>query len=405
MSRITRRLFLRHCATIAGSTTLAACTWAGPTSTDGFTPSEIVIWSTPNTADTALARWRRIHPDINVRRQIVDTNTLASRLQSLSDSSNETPDVIIADSYTIKANATLQQWRHIDDAPGIQIVPAARADTQINDTQLFGHPLTVNPIKLWYHSTIIDDALGVGDDTQLQSMFGKTWDDYVAFVGKLRRSNPMITTISSCFEDVFYPLYLDGIGQTASIEAITTRSIALVQAQLVGRAVHFTGEWFDLLKRNSIAMVVGGRWMGQALVRGTRDDVPSPWRTITHPLGSLYGPGIVAVIPIQSARYEQATTLVRDFGNDTELQLLISSESGSLPSHLGAYSHVDMQKVDAINPTKTLIDDWHTTQAMRTPPVTPDQIIYLQHAKKIFYAWQSGKIDVGQLFDEVTHVR
>lgn len=405
MSRITRRLFLRQCATIAGSTTLAACAWAAPTSTGGFTTSEIVIWSTPNTADTALARWRRINSNINVRRQIFDTTTLASRLQRLSDSSDETPDVIIADSYTIKANPNLQQWRHIDDATDIPIVPVARADTLINDTQLFGLPLTVNPIKLWYHSTIIDDALGIGDDTQLQTVFGTSWEEFVTFVGRLNRSNPMITTISSCFEDVFFPLYLDGIGQNQSIEELVTRSIALAQANLVGRAVHFTGEWFDLLKRNSIAMVVGGRWMGQALARGTRDDVPSPWRTITHPLGLLYGPGIVAVIPIQSARYEQATKLVSDFGNDTELQLLISNESGSLPSHLEAYTHVDIQKVDAINPTKTLIDDWHTTQVVRTSPLTHTQIINLQHTKKIFYAWQSGNIDDNQFFDEVTHSR
>ena len=393
MSRITRRTFLQTCTTIASATVLGACTWANPTITSTFGQTQLTIWSTPGSIDQALARWRRLNPSINLRRQVFETHDLATNIQQLPMRTDDTPDIIVTDNFTIIALQNTDGWRHVDAATtNAGMLPAAINQTRIDERRLFGVPLTINPLKIWYQSEILRDALGLTDTTQVQSAIGDNWLTFETFIQQLHRSNPTITTLSSYFDDLSYPLAIDAIQQQRPIADAFITSFGMAQQHIVGRAVHFGGKWFDLLKRNSVALIVGGRGLGSAISRTWVNDARSPWRTVQHPLGALYGPSMVAVIPIRAVHYEQATQLIHDFVNDSDLQILISNESGSLPALASAYDHAELQKIDAIQPMGTIRDIWRTQLSASTLVIQPESVVQLQRYKHAFYAWQRGDL-------------
>lgn len=394
MSRITRRTFLRTCTTVASLTTLAACSWHSvtPLST-GIGQSQLTIWSTPGNIDQALARWRRINPSVNVRRQIVASADLQGLLQSLSTRATDIPDVIIADSYSLVAQANTDLWRQFERTTiPTGIHQAALGHVHIDDRRIIGLPLTVNPLKLWYQSDILSDTLGFGDSTQVSAAIGASWDSFESFVSQFNRSNPIVTALSSCYDDMCYPLAVDKMQQQQSLSNTFVQGYMLAQQQLVGRAIHFGGEWFNLLKRNSLAMIVGGRSMSTAVARTWNSETKSAWQAISHPLGDLYGPCIVAAIPIQAPDYEQATQFIIDLVTTPELQILISNERMNMPSLLAANEHSEMQRVDAILPERTIRDTWSTQANVQPPMIHVGGITQLQTAKKLFYAWQNKEI-------------
>lgn len=393
MSRITRRAFLRHIAYIGGSTTLAACSWTNPAVSSGFGQTALSIWSMPSSIDTALARWRRRNPAVEVRRQIVDHVTLTAQIQQLNTGTSDVPDIVIADAYTFYSAAPLEMWRHDENTQSNQFVPAAVAQTQTSSNRAFAYPLTVNPLKLWYQSEIIFDTVQIDDTRELQSALGDSWRTFAQFIRLLHRNNPLITTISSCFDDVSYPIYLHALNAQLPISDAIFQSYALAREHVIGRMVHFSGDWFDRIKRNTVALAVGGRWMGQAIQRTQSTETPSPWRTIAHPFGPLFGPGIIAAIPIQSPRYEQALRLLADFYGDAEYQVLISNESGSIPALNAAYDHPDLQNVDFVNPTVQISTAWDMRNETITTQLSADRIRELQQLKQVFYAWQQGTLD------------
>jgi hypothetical protein len=202
----------------------------------------------------------------------------------------------------------------------------------------------------------------------------------------------MVATLSSCFDDVCYPLAIHAMQQQQPIMEVFERGLRLAQQQIIGRAVHFGGIWFDSLKRNNIAMVVGGRGLGQAIARTWQNETRSPWQTIPHPLGSLYGPNLVAAIPIQASNYERATQLIYAFAHDAELQTIISNESGSLPALISAYERPELQEVDVIMPARTIRDAWMSqeTNVMLMP--SRQHVMQLQRSKDVCYAWQNAQI-------------
>jgi hypothetical protein len=394
MSRITRRTFLRTCTALASATSLAACTWANPSLPSGLGQAQLTIWSIPGSIDQALARWRRIHPTVNVRRRVFAAPQLAEQIAQLPTRTSEIPDVIVADSYTINAYLNAGIWRQIDrTTQRAELQSAAIGHVFIDERRIVGLPLTCNPLKIWYHADILADALGLRDETQVQRAIGTNTTSFIDFLRQLHRTNPQITTMASCFDDFCYPLAVDAMQQQRTLDEGLALGVTLAQQHVIGRSVHFGGEWFDQLKRNSIGLMVGGRWLGSAISRTWNSENRSPWRTIPHAVGDIYGPSIVAAIPIQAARYEQATQLIDDLAFDVELQILISNESKSIPAATSAYAHPDLNQVDAILPERTIREAWSARVEGQVPLIDAQRVTQIQRSKDAFYAWQQGVID------------
>ena len=393
MSRITRRTFLRSCTLLTSNITLAACTWNNPTIAGSIGQDQLTLWSTPGSIDQALARWRRINPGINVRRLVFDASTLADELTQLPKRTTDIPDIIVADSYTIVNQRDLGMWRHVDASTnGAGLLPAALSHTLIDAQRLIGVPLTCNPLKVWYQSELLSDILGIREVPQVQMAMGNSLDSFEAFIRQIYRGNPMVATVASCFDDVCYPLAIDAMQQQRPVISAFDYGLRLAQQQIIGRAVHFGGAWFDLLKRNNVAMLVGGRGLGQVIARTWNNEIRSPWQTMTHPLGSLYGPNLVAAIPIQAFNYERATQLVYEFAHDAELQTIISNESSSVPALISAYERPELQEVDTILPQRTIRDTWMSQETDNQPMPSRQHVMQLQRSKDVFYAWQQARI-------------
>lgn len=398
MSRITRRTFLRTCTTLATSMTFVACTWNEPSLSQRLGQTQLTLWSTPGSIDQALARWRRMYPDISVRRQVFEASTLADALTQLPSRTTNIPDIIVADSYTIAQQSNPGMWRHVDvSVHGAGLLPAALRHTAIDEQRLLGVPLTSNPLQIWYHADVINDIVGLDTHEQVQAAMGNSWESFANFIQLIHRRDPMIAPLSSCFDDICVPFAIQAMQQQRSFMETFNIGMRLTQQQIIGRAVHFGGTWFDLLKRNSVAMVVGGRWLGPAIARTWRSDLRSPWQTISHPFGALHGPNLVAAIPIQAAHYEQAAKLIFEFAHDAELQTLISDESHSVPALVAAYDRPELQAVDPILPQRTVRDTWVSTDSVVIPMLIGQKVTQLQQSKAAFYAWQQGQIGDDEL--------
>lgn len=394
MSQLTRRQLLRTWSTLAGSVVLSACSEL-PVSLNStsFGQRPIVVWSTNNQIDTAIARWRRLHPNLAVRRQSFNRETLRTRIQEIQTERDAPPDVVIADTYTIRAVENVDMWRHIDDSQSrTTYVPAAIDQTRRDQQRLFAYPLAVNPLRLWYHTTLIEDGLGVSDSSSVSSALGSTYDTMRTALTQLHRANPHIATFATCFDDVAYPFIVQSYVQNTSLSDAVAVSYALAQAHIVGRTTHFSGEWFDLLNRQNIAFIVGGRWIGHALERMNTSGAASLWRSVTHPLGHIFGPGLVAAIPVQSSNYEAAQRFAIEMSSTEELQILISEASGTLPVANTVYAGSFAQQVDSMLPENTVAAIWATAQHDRYTALTPEQIIMVERLKKLFYAWQQHTI-------------
>lgn len=403
MSRITRRTFLQRCSTIAGCFTLAACSSANTPLASPLLFDEVLVWSTSTHIDSALARWRRINPNTNIRRQIVTPVELLNTIQSPDRRRDQRPDIVIADRYTFMSTSPYMWRQFAASTSESQLVPAAIAHARVDTQSLFALPLTVNPLKLWYHSALLSDAVGISEPDQLQTQLGSDWSAMIAFLQTLHRSNPVISTLASCFDDLVYPHFVRPASQAPTFEVIRT-CIELAQRRTVGQAVHFTGEWFDLVTRAQIAMVVGGRWMGEAIRRTTDGNESSPWRTLWHPFGVLLGPSMFAAIPLQSSQYEQAAQVVQDLCFAEELQILISEESKSLPALLRAYAHPSMQTVDPINPTITIADDWDVRSYIPKADESINDVTTLHKTQSLMYEWQQKSKSTEHLLRELSDV-
>ncbi|MBM4413686.1 MAG: twin-arginine translocation signal domain-containing protein [Chloroflexi bacterium] len=401
MSPITRRAFLQQCGTIAGSLTLAACSQSNSPLSRPLLGTEVLVWSTSTHIDPALARWRRINTNINVRRQIITQADLREAIQSPDPRRYQLPDIVIADRYTFMSTSPYM-WRQFTESSEVSaLVPASIAHAKVDSQSLFALPITVNPLKLWYNSTLMSDALGISEPVELETQLGGLWSTMIAFLGQLHRSNPVISPMASCFDDLVYPHFVSP--QPPTYDVVRT-CIELAQNRTVGRAVHFSGEWFDLVARAQIAMVVGGRWMGEALRRTMDDSVSSPWRTLWHPMGVLLGPSMLAAIPLQSSQYEHAERLVQDLSFDEELQILISEASKSLPALASAYTRSLTQSVDPVNPSVNIADDWDVRTVIPQAPDNSDHFIRLQKTKSLIYAWQQNTIATDDLMRDLAEV-
>ncbi|MFZ9858581.1 MAG: hypothetical protein ACO3F2_09675 [Roseiflexaceae bacterium] len=373
--------------------TLAACSRSNSSFARGVTTSPLTLWSTLGSIDRALARWRRFNPDVNVRRQIFDAPTLLYELEQLPSRTRNIPDVIFADSYTMTRLHNLGLWRYVDTAAHRNsLVAAAISHATFDDQRLVGLPLTCNPLQIWYQSNLLQDVLGIRDNIQVQAAVGTSWESFESFIRQIHRNNPVISTVASCVDDICYPLAIHAMQQQQSILSAFNTGINLAQQHIIGRATHFGGVWFDLLKRNNVAIMVGGRSLGRSLTRTWSSDTRSPWQTVPHPLGALYGPNIIAAIPLQASNYEQAAQLIDNFVYDIEMQAIISNESGSVPALRSAYDHPELQKVDSILPERTIRDAWSIQNADSVPMLLEQQIRQLQQAQDAMYRWQNGSI-------------
>lgn len=398
MSRITRRTFLKTYTTLASSMLLAACTWNNPTLAGTEIEAQLTIWSTPGSIDQTLARWRRINPTINVRRITFESQALALELAQLSSRTSDIPDIVVADNYTIMSQPNLGMWRHLDATTNTQgLLPAAVRHTLIDEQRIVGVPLTTNPLQLWYQSDLMYDTLGIRDPAQMQAAIGDSWTTFDAFIRQMHRSNPMIATMSSCFDDVCLPFALHAMHEQRPLMDGFDAAIRMVQQQIIGRAIHYGGAWFDLLKRNNVAMIFGGRGLVSAITRTWNNELRSPWQTIPHPLGALYGPNLVAAVPIQAPNYERAAQIIHTLAHDIELQIVLSNTSGSVPALAEAYKQPELNQVDPILPQQTIAETWKSQGGQQISILQQQRIMQIQQSKDAFYAWQQEQIDADEL--------
>ncbi len=394
MSQLSRRAFLQRSATIASSAALAACTQL-PVSfaSDVLGHAQILVWSTNDSIDSALARWRRQNPAIVIQRQSFGRDALHERLQNLSNYQGDLPDLVVADTYTITDVPNIDIWRHIERSQQQDAYVRAAIDQTARDSQrLFAYPLTVNPLNMWYHSELIDDAFGSTDNSKLSGMIGTTRQSLAAFLQQLHRVNPQILTFASCFDDVTYPELLRSFVQQEAPYSIASESYTLAKNHIIGRDIHASGAWFDQLKRQRVALSIGGRWMGYAIERSLVRTTASVWRTMPHPLGPIFGPGFVAAIPVYARHFDAAQGFAESLSRTSELQVMISQTTGTLPALIEAYTSDELQGVDPIDQRDTIAQTWRAAQTEQYNAPTPQQIRMMRQLKALFYTWQRNEI-------------
>lgn len=338
---ITRRTFLRTLAGTASALT-TACTPLHSVGAPAFlADAPLTVWSSTYAIDTAIARWRGTNPRTRVTRHVYTPAVLLERLTAVAQEGGNGPDVVISDADTIGMLHATPLWR-LFEAPFAAgtVVPAAVAQCRDERGQLYAVPLTVNPLAVWYDTQILAHSVDDATPAALSAVFGASIASMIAQLGIIARTVPDAPILSSVVDDYLLPAVLDARMSGApfdEVQLISSGRTALA-THLAAADAQYSGGWYVHLTQQRSAVVVGGRWMQQALERAV--GIPeSTWRLTSLNGRALAGPCLVAAVPALAAQSVQASAFAITLATDLELQARLAAASQTVPVFRAAHQN------------------------------------------------------------------
>ncbi len=412
---ITRRQFLKTCS-LAGSTWLTtACTM--PTLTQWtqqapaqLPPPELHVWSSTHRLDSAFAHWRRTNDNWPMRRRSFTGWSMVEALAQALRGEIDLPDVVIAPSSTLAYCHIPGVWRTMPVTPEMRQlgVPASFTQFQSEANELFGLPLTVNPLGIWYHADLVAKAGLPGEPADMSSLWSGGWQAVWSTATTLHETLPMLETFSSIFDDVYRPQVWHHLNQALPTAAIveTVRTIFATSTQMAGlmqmpQMMHFDGNWFDAIQREQVAFLVAGRDMKVALQRTQIDDV-SAWRVAVPPTGLIAGDGLGVAIPVASKHTDLALQFASQLHQNVRLQVMLSESTQHVPCMREATTLPEWAGGDAFAGGQELGTFWSQgVLAMQSAPRTALHTAILRHIEQLQAAYWSGRISETLLWQSI----
>jgi ABC-type glycerol-3-phosphate transport system substrate-binding protein len=162
-----RRAALRVLVPVAAlGMLLAGCT-AGDSPDDGTTT--LTVWGSRSyyLTDTNVAAWEKLHPDIKLETEIVDTDDILERLLRAADAGQPLPDVIQDDIFLLQAyvdagvvipiDEYVDQYEKDDPDTFADVLPIVW-DEPTRDGKIYGASPTANFDLLYYNKPWFEEA-------------------------------------------------------------------------------------------------------------------------------------------------------------------------------------------------------------------------------------------------------
>lgn len=336
---VTRRTFLRTALGV-GAAALGSCALPGQTQSPAVLGQQrLTVWTTTYALDSAIARWRGDNPQTPLRRYVYEPQILSERLQSES-LTGDGPDVVVADAGTIGQLHDGRLWRNYGST-GMERTHLAvtRGDCVDDQGITYAIPLAANPIGVWYDQAIFASALPAADPAALTAALGSDYATAMTQLGVMARTIPDVPMIGSIVDDILLPSLLAARSSATPYDVDTwvVRGAVARSTNVAAADFHYSGSWYQHLKHQRTAIVVGGRWMQQALARAVGTPTSS-WRLAGLSSGAFAGPSLVAAVPALAAASVTGEAFARALADDVEYQGRIAEASQTVPSLRAAHT-------------------------------------------------------------------
>lgn len=301
----------------------------------------------------ALPRWRRLHPDVELRivsRQYADHHTAMTTALS---TSVYLPDVMALEaSYVGRYSGgggleVLSQPPYDAHALRERFVPYAYSAALNPRGEVVAIPTDIGPGTLLYRRDVLDRA-GVAIDELTRS-----WDDYVAAGRRIKRATgAYLVSHARVVKDIVIRaglhdgegLYFDRDSRVRVESPRFTRAFELARAvrreRLDARVGAWGNEWAERFRSGTLATELSGAWMAGQLANWVAPQTAGLWRVAHLPESTFvsYGGTFYAIARrADPARKALAWELIRLLTLDAELQLAAFKTQDAFPALLATY--------------------------------------------------------------------
>lgn len=323
------------------------------------------------------------------------------------------PDVVIAPSSVLAYCHIPGVWRTMPLTAEMRQLGATAGFNQFQtDTnELFGLPLTLQPLGIWYHADLVAKAGLPSEPADISTLWNGDWQAMWNTATAVHETLPLVETFSSIFDDIYRPQiwhHLNGALPVSAIAA-TVRTISDTCQQIaplmqMPQMMHYDGTWFDAIQRERVAFMVAGREVKTALQR-TQIDSVSAWRVATPPTGLIAGDSLGVAIPVASNQTDLALRFAQQLHQDVRLQAMISEATQSVPSLRAAGDLPEWMGGDAFAGGQELGAFWSQGSIiMQSAPRTALHSAMLRRIEQLQGDYWSGRISETLLWQSIESI-
>lgn len=415
---ITRRQFLKTCSLGASTWLTTACslptldTWMQQAPAQQTTP-EIHVWSSTHLLDGTFAHWRRTNDDLPMVRQSFAGWEIVDALARALRGDIAMPDVVIAPSSVLAYCHIPGVWRTMPLTAEMRQLgaPAGFNQFQADANELFGLPLTLHPLGIWYHADLVAKAGLPAEPVDVSALWSGDWQAMWNTATAVHETLPLVETFSSIFDDIYRPQMWHHLNGALPVSAIVTTVRALSDTcqqmaplMQMPQMMHYDGTWFDAIQRERVVFMVAGRDVKTALQR-TQIDSVSAWRVATPPTGLIAGDSLGVAIPVASNQTELALRFAEQMHQDIRLQTMMSEATQSVPCVYAASNLPEWAGGDAFAGGQELGAFWSQgSTSMQSAPRTALHSAVLRRIEELQAAYWSGRISETLLWQSIESI-